>query len=113
MLKRFTNFIYYLWTGETKEQHDKRQAEQAAREAELEAQRKASEARRKAEEAKWEAAEKARVAERKAFELAYQKFLETNEVTRTDAPVLDDDAIREQRRKAMRFAKEMQDGMSD
>jgi hypothetical protein len=48
-----------------------------------------------------------------ALEEAYQRFLKTNEVTRYDAPESDDDAIRQQRRDAMRFAKDMQDSMPD
>ena len=133
MIKRIKDTWYYLWHGETKEEHDKRQAEQAAKEAELEIQRKAAEARReairkaeeaeleaqrKAREAKREAKRKAEEAEREAKELAYQKFLETNEVTLCEedkrAPIVQAiDAERELRRQATRRAKEFSDEMGD
>jgi hypothetical protein len=55
MLKRITNFVYYLWNGETKQEHDRRQAEQAARQAAFEAEQKSEAAKREAEEARREA----------------------------------------------------------
>jgi DNA-binding helix-hairpin-helix protein with protein kinase domain len=109
MFDSLKKLIYYLWHGETKEEYGKRIkriAEARAAQDELDRQNLAElqkEQRRRAAE------ERAA----RAKERAYQKFLKTHEVTRCDAPDLDDNAIREQRRRAMRFAKDMQDSMPD
>ena len=113
MFDSIKKLIYYLWNRETKDEHDERIAEAKAVQDE-------SDRRNRERTARWEAEwqiEKERLAAvrqaKRDQERAYQEFLKTNEVTRSDSPVLDDKEIREQRRRAMRFAKDMQDGMSD
>jgi len=106
MFDPLNKLIYYLWHGETKEEYDKRIAEAQAAQDELD----------RKNWAEYQKEQRRRAAEERAArakERAYQRFLETNEVTRCDAAELDDNAIREQRRRAMQFAKDMQDSRPD
>src|SRR5207237_6095144 len=99
--------LYYLWNGETKEEHGTREEERRRQQE----QRDREIARLRA---KQEAIEAKKRRERERKEESYRKFLETNEVTPSEAaPELDDQQLREQRRAAMRFAKDMQDSMQD
>ena len=102
MFRSIRNLIYYLWNGETKEEHARRQEEIDRLNRELIAKREAR-----------EAAERVAEEEHRAKEAAYRRFVASHGVTRCDAIDLDDNAIREQRRAAMRSAKEIQDSMSD
>jgi hypothetical protein len=109
MIKLFKKVYFVLSGGALRERARKRAEELAKRRCDLEKwQREQAAIRtREAEE------RLAHLREERAKEEAYQRFLKTNEVTRYGAPELDDDAIRQQRRDAMRFAKDMQDSMPD
>ena len=98
-----------MMNGETMGERDQREAEQRARDAEQRARDAEREAERKAREAERKAAQE----ELEAKEEAYRRFVAANGVTSSAPPAHDDDAIREERRAAMRRLKEFRDAQSD